>query len=179
MSNVAITETSEYLTFTLDKEVYALEVAKVREVLEYGNVTHVPRTPEFMRGVINLRGNVVPLVDLKLKFGMERTEETIDTCNVIVDVQIDGQNVVLGAIADSVQAVITLEPEQIEPAPTIGTRLDTAFIKGMGKRNEEFVIILDIDEIFSANELSQVMTVDETSPVPEMEESADASAAPQ
>ena len=98
-----------------------------------------------MRGVINLRGNVVPVVDLKMKFGMGETIQTVDTCSVIVEVKIDDTYVVLGALADSVQEVIDLQPGQIEPPPQIGTRLDTVLIKGMGKRNEEFVIILDLD----------------------------------
>jgi purine-binding chemotaxis protein CheW len=111
-----------------------------------------------MRGVINLRGNVVPVVDMRLKFGMTKTEQTVNTCIIIVEISLDGDTTVLGALADSVQEVIDLEPDKIEPAPKIGTRLKTDFIKGMGNRNEQFVIILDIDKVFSVDELSLVRT---------------------
>ncbi len=153
MSVAGITEVTQYLTFTLAEEVFALDIAKVREVLDFTTVTKVPQTPEFMRGVINLRGNVVPVVDMRLKFGMAMTEKTVNTCVIIVEIGIDGESTVLGAMADSVQEVLDLEPEQIEPAPRIGTKLNTDFIRGMGKRDESFVIILDIDKVFSAAEL--------------------------
>ena len=156
MSATGITETTQYLTFRLDEEIFALDISKVREILDYTNITKVPRTPEFMRGVINLRGNVVPVVDMRLKFGMTKTERTVNTCIIIVEITLDGDTTVLGALADSVQEVIELGAEQIEPAPRIGTRLRTEFIRGMGKRDEQFVIILDIDKIFSADEISLV-----------------------
>ncbi|MBI5015731.1 MAG: chemotaxis protein CheW [Deltaproteobacteria bacterium] len=156
MSVPGITETSQYLTFTLDRELFALPIAKVREVLEFTAVTKVPRTPNFMRGVLNLRGNVVPVVDLRLKFGMSCTERTIDSCVVITEVAIDGEMTVLGALADAVQEVLELEPEQIDPPPRIGTRLDTAFIQGMGKHDDQFLILLDIDKVFTSEELDAV-----------------------
>ena len=156
MSVENITETAQYLTFRLEEEVFALDITQVREVLDFTTITKVPRTPEFMRGVINLRGSVVPVVDMRLKFGMSRTEQTLNTCIIIVEINIDGDRLILGALADSVQEVIELGPGQIEPAPRIGTRLDTEFIKGMGKRDEEFIIILDIDRIFSMDELASV-----------------------
>src|SRR5512141_52734 len=150
MSVTDITETTQYLTYRLEDEVFALEIAKVREVLDFTSITKVPRTPEFMRGVINLRGSVVPVVDMRLKFGLSRTEKTVNTCIIIVEIDLDGDTTILGALADAVQEVIELEPEQIEPAPKIGTRLNTEFIKGMGKRNDQFIIILNIDKVFSA-----------------------------
>lgn len=156
MGVAGITETTQYLTFKLEDEVFALDIAKVREVLDFTAVTKVPRTPEFMRGVINLRGNVVPVVDMRLKFGMPRTEKTVNTCIIIVEISIEGETTILGALADSVQEVIDLEPGQIEPAPRIGTRLRTEFIRGMGKRDSHFIMILDIDKVFSADELSLV-----------------------
>ena len=156
MSVTAITETTQYLTFRLEEEIFALDISKVREVLDFTSITKVPRTPDFMRGVINLRGSVVPVVDMRLKFGMTRTERTVNTCIIIVEISLDGDTTVLGALADSVQEVLDLEPGQIEPAPRIGTRLRTEFIRGMGKRDEQFVIILDIDRIFSVDELSLV-----------------------
>lgn len=156
MSVTADNESSQCLTFTLDEEVFALDIVKVREILEFSSLTRVPRTPEFMRGVINLRGAVVPVVDLKRKFGMGRTESSLNTCIVIMEVAVDGEATVLGALADSVQEVIELDPAHIEPPPRIGTRLRTDFIRGMGKRDEEFLILLDIDRVFSAEELSVV-----------------------
>jgi purine-binding chemotaxis protein CheW len=156
MSVASIAETTQYLTFKLDDEVFALDISKVREVLEYSTVTKVPQTPDFMQGVINLRGNVVPVIDMRLKFGMSESEKTVNTCVIIVEINLDGESTVLGALADSVQEVFELESGQIEPAPKIGTRLNTDFIKGMGKRDGEFVIILDIDKVFSSDELSMV-----------------------
>ncbi len=149
-------ETRQYLTFKLGDEVFALDISKVREVLDFTGVTKVPRTPEFMRGVINLRGSVVPVVDLRLKFGMTQTERTVNTCVIITEITVDEEKTVLGALADSVQEVIDLEPDHIEPAPRIGTRLRTEFIRGMGKRHDRFTIILDIDRIFSTDELALV-----------------------
>ncbi|HTX99168.1 MAG TPA: chemotaxis protein CheW [Bacteroidota bacterium] len=153
-----ISETSQYLTFKLGEEIYATDIAQVREVLEYTRVTKVPRTPEYMRGVINLRGHVVPVLDLKLRFGMERTEQTVNTCIIIVDIRMDDEQTVIGALADSVQEVIEMDAASIRPAPRIGTRLNTNFIRGMGKRDEEFVIILDIEEVFSGEELEALDT---------------------
>ena len=149
-------QTTQYLTFNLSDEVFAVDVGRVREILEITNITKVPQTPEFMRGVINLRGSVVPVIDMRLKFGMSETERTVNTCIVVVEVDMDGENIVLGALADSVQEVIEMEPSQIEAAPHIGTHLNTEFIKGMGKHNERFVMILDIDKIFSGAELAAV-----------------------
>jgi purine-binding chemotaxis protein CheW len=156
MSVAGITETTQYLTFELDKETFALDVAKVREILDSPAVTKVPQTPDYMKGVINLRGSVVPVIDLRLKFGMAETEQTVNTCIIVVEVEVEGENVILGALADSVQEVIDLEPEQVEPAPRIGTKLNTDFIKGMGKYSEEFIMILDIDKVFSLVELAAV-----------------------
>jgi len=159
MSVAGITVTTQYLTFKLDDEIFAVDISKVREVLDFTAVTKVPRTPEFMRGVINLRGSVVPVVDMKLKFGMTKTDKTVNTCIIIVEVKVDDEITVLGALADSVQEVMDLEPNQIEAAPKIGTRLRTEFIKGMGKKDEHFIIILDIDKVFSTDELALVQGV--------------------
>ena len=140
---------TQYLTYKLGEETFALAIEKVREVLDFKSVTKVPRTPPFMRGVINLRGSVVPVADLRLKFGMTRTENRVDTCVIIVEVTVDGETLVLGALADSVQEVLDLDADHIEPAPKIGGKLRTDFIKGMGKHGEQFIIILDIDKMFS------------------------------
>ncbi len=156
MSIAEIEEATQHLTFKLDGEVFAVDISKVREVLEYTTVTKVPQTPDFMKGVINLRGHVVPVVDLRLKFGMSEAEKTVNTCIIIVEVSVDKEITVLGALADSVQEVYDFEADQIEPAPKIGTRLNTEFIKGMGKQDEQFIMILDIDKVFSTDELALV-----------------------
>lgn len=147
---------NQYLTFRLGDETFALEIGKVREVLDFEQVTKVPRTPPYMRGVINLRGGVVPVIDMNLKFGLAATEKTVNTCIIIAEIEVDRETTVVGALADSVEEVLELEPEQIEPAPKIGTRLDTRFIKGMGKHDERFIIILDIDRVFSVEELAAI-----------------------
>ena len=153
MSVAAITATVQYLTFQLADEIFAFDVAKVREILELISITKVPQTPEFMRGVINLRGSVVPVIDLRLNFGMQCTENTVNTCIIVVEVNLDGEAIVLGILADSVQEVVEMEPDLIEPPPRLGTKLKTEFIKGMGKVEDNFVMILDIDKVFSADEL--------------------------
>jgi purine-binding chemotaxis protein CheW len=165
MSVNGITETCQYLTFKLGNEVFATDVAKVREVLDLTAITAIPRTPPFMRGVINLRGSVVPVVDLRLCFDMTKTESTRNTCIVVVEVLLDNEATVIGALADSVEEVIDLEPEQIQPAPRIGTQIRTDFIKGMGKRDTQFIMILDIDKVFSAEELASVRVQDANRPV--------------
>ena len=158
MSNevVNIEDTVQYLTFTLDGEAYATEISTVREVLEHTDITRVPRTPEYMQGVINLRGNVVPVMDLRLQFGLESAGVTVDTCIIIIEVNIDGQSTVLGALADSVQEVIDLRPDQLEPVPTLGTRVNNIFIQAMGKNNDgNFIIILNMDNVFSAEQIHE------------------------
>jgi purine-binding chemotaxis protein CheW len=153
MAIASITETTQFLTFKLDNELFALDIEKVREVLDFTTITKVPQTPEYMRGVINLRGSVVPVVDLRLKFGNTAAEQTVNSCVIIVEVDMDGEKVVMGAMADAVQEVLDLEPDQIEPAPRIGTKLNTDFIIGMGKHADQFIIILDIDRVFATDEL--------------------------
>jgi purine-binding chemotaxis protein CheW len=150
----AVAEATQYLTFKLEEEVFALGISKVREVLDYTTITRIPEMPEFMLGVINLRGSVVPVVDMRLKFGMSRSEAKVNTCIIIVEIDLDGETTIIGALADSVQEVLELDPDQVEAPPRIGTRLKSRFIKGMGKRDNQFIIILDIDEVFSADELA-------------------------
>lgn len=158
MSVDAITEIRQYLTFKLDNEVFALDVATVREVLDFTTVTKIPRTPEFMRGVINLRGSVVPVVDLRLAFGMSATQRTVNTCIIVMEVRLEGEATIVGALADSVEEVVDLEPEQIESAPKLGTSIKTDFIRGMGKRDAQFLMILDIDRVFSADQMVELRT---------------------
>ena len=160
MSVAEISQTTQYLTFKLQDEIFALDISTVREVLDFTTITRVPRMPDFMRGVINLRGSVVPVIDFRLKFGMTATEKTVNTCVIIAEVKVDNESVILGVLADSVQEVMDLENDQIEPAPRIGTHLKTDFIKGMGKHNDRFLMLLDIDKVFSPDELSDLQNTD-------------------
>ncbi len=145
-----------YLTFFLDDELYGLNILMVREVLEYTEVTRVPMTADFMRGVINVRGHVVPVVDLRKKFGLAAMEQTFNTCIIIVELEIEGESSTMGALVDGVQEVLDITPEQIEKSPRLGSRIDTHFIQGIGKLGDRFVILLDIRAIFSNRELSMI-----------------------
>jgi purine-binding chemotaxis protein CheW len=149
--------TLQYLTFGLGEEVFALETGSVREVIELVPVTRIPKTPPFMRGVINLRGHAVPVVDLRIKFDMPRAQDTVNTCIIIVDVEVEGENCFMGAIVDSVREVFEMTNDQINPPPRMGTSIRTDFIRGMGKQNEEFIMILDIGKVFSQEELALVL----------------------
>jgi purine-binding chemotaxis protein CheW len=161
MSVTSISVATQYLTFKLGDEFFAIDVAQVREILDITTITKVPQTPEFMRGVINLRGSVVPVIDMRMKFGMPQAENTVNTCIVVVEVSLENELAVFGALVDSVQEVFELEPEQIEPPPKIGIRLRTDFIKGLGKRDNVFIIILDVDRIFSSDELVLALNMSE------------------
>ena len=154
MDTNEMNETTQYLTFRLGDEMFAINVSQVREILDITSITRVPSAPEFMRGVINVRGSVVPVIDLRLKFEMSKTETTVDSRIVVMELSLDGDKTVLGAMADSVHDVIDLETENIEAPPKIGSKWRTEFIRGIGKSNDDFIIILDIDRIFSTNELT-------------------------
>jgi purine-binding chemotaxis protein CheW len=163
MSVASITDIRQYLTFQLGDEMFGLDVSHVREILEFNTVTKVPKTPEYMRGVINLRGSVVPVLDMRLKFGLSQTEKTVDTCIIVVEVSFEDETTIIGALVDSVQEVFELDPGEIEPAPRIGIQLKTEFIKGMGKRDDHFIILLDIDKVFSSEELTVAHSTEEGS----------------
>lgn len=164
MESQGASSTSQYLTFKLDQELFAVDIGKVREVLEFTTMTKVPRMPDFMRGVINLRGNVVPVVDMRLKLGLSKTEKTVDTCVVISEVAVDGERTVLGALVDSVQEVIDLDASSVAPPPHMGSRVDSAVIRGMGKREDQFIMILDLDKVFTASELRTSSPIEPVAP---------------
>ena len=156
METKELMETSQYLAFNLEEEVFAFDISNVREVLEFDTVTKVPQTPEMMKGVINLRGSVVPVVDMRIKFGMGATEKTVNTVIIIIEIDLDDESTMIGALVDSVKEVMDLDTDHIDPPPNIGTQLNTEFIRGMGKQDGEFIIILDIEKIFSSEELELV-----------------------
>lgn len=144
----------KYLTFRLAEEGYGLEILKVQEIIGLMSITRVPRTPEFIRGVINLRGKVIPVVDLRLKFGFDKKENTDKTCIIVVQVEkTSDESVIMGIIVDEVSEVLDIKAEQIEPAPSFGASVDTDFILGMGKASQKVVMLLDVDKVMSKNEI--------------------------
>ncbi len=147
---------NEFLTFLLDNEVYAIDINSVREVLDLPKITAVPNMPVYVRGVINLRGKVVPVIDLRKKFNLHPTEDTVRTCIIIMEVALDGIQTLLGAVADSVQEVMRIDDAVIETPPRLGNRLNTEFISGMINRDDDFVIVLDINRVFSLEELGVI-----------------------
>nr|AUN37517.1 positive regulator of CheA protein activity [uncultured bacterium] len=159
--NNTVTEIGQYITFKLGDESFAINVAQVREVLELTQITRVPSAPDYMRGVVNVRGKAIPVVDLRLKFGLPSAKDTLNSRIVVMELELDGETTVVGGIADSVHEVIELEPGQINPPPRIAMRWRTEFIQGMGRRGEEFIIILDINAVFSTEEIALVQNATE------------------
>jgi purine-binding chemotaxis protein CheW len=153
MSAEKIKTAAQYITFKLGAELFAINVGQVREVLDLSLITRVPTAPAYMRGVVNVRGNAIPVLDLRLKFGLSATPDTVQTRIVVLELVLEGESVVLGGLADSVHEVIELEPDQIEEPPKIGLRWKTELIQGMGKRGDQFIIILDIAKVFALEDV--------------------------
>jgi purine-binding chemotaxis protein CheW len=147
------TEQTQFLTFLLADELYAVSILRVREIIEYSTVTRVPSMPASVRGVINLRGAVVPVIDLAVRFGLRDSQVTKRTCVVIAEVEVGGERLVMGLMADAVSQVIDLPPSDIEPPPAFGTRVRVDFLKGLGKFGKKFILILDLDCALSATDL--------------------------
>lgn len=185
----------QYLTFLLAGEEYAIGILKVKEIIEYDTVTTVPKTPRWVRGVINLRGVVVPVVDLGLKFGLEERPVTKTTCIVIVEGQVEGQSTLMGVMADAVSQVMDIAADDVQEVPTFGTRIKVDYLQGMAQLGKKFVLLLDIDKVLSADEVQDLTgvatklsegednvaspnlaeaaaTSDEDSPVPEVNDDA-------
>jgi purine-binding chemotaxis protein CheW len=153
--NKAITEkTGKYLTFALGPEEYGLEILKVREIICYMEITAVPQTPHYVKGVVNLRGQVIPVIDLRAKFGMETTEVTEETCIIVVEISTASRKFSTGIVVDHVQEVLDIAGEDIEDAPTFGSAVNTDFILGMGKIGETVKILLDIDKVLAGDDFS-------------------------
>lgn len=150
------TAQQQYLTFFLADEEYAVSIQKVKEIIEYTTVTKVPKVPRWIRGVINLRGNVVPVVDLALRFSLEERPVTKTSCIVIVEIQQETESTVMGVVADAVNQVIELNAEDIEEPPAFGTHVRLEYLAGMGKLGKKFALILNIDHVLSATELLTV-----------------------
>jgi purine-binding chemotaxis protein CheW len=176
MSDADVT-TNQFLTFTLGEEIYALEIDVIREVLEMTAITKIPRTPESMRGVINLRGAAVPVLDMRRKFGMGKVEQTVETCIIIVEVEFEGEETHIGALVDSVREVYEMPPDTVEAPPKMGTDIDAEYIKGIGRQDDAFIIILDNRKVFSAEELAAAKSAADMAPT--AEPAADESPAPE
>ncbi len=156
MNNETTTKINSYLSFNLGEEQFAAHVGKVLNILEMTKITEVPKAPEYMKGVINLRGTVLPVVDTRIKFGMTPTEYTTNTCIVVMEVDMEGDIVQVGALVDSVQAVLEIEESQIQPPPSIGSKYKSEFIYGMAKVDDRFIMLLDMEKVFSSDEIIQV-----------------------
>src|SRR5215831_17912385 len=164
----------QYLTFSVTGEVFGVAIVSIKVIIEYRATTEVPMMPEFMRGVINLRGRVVPVIDLAVRFGRSRSQVTARSCIVIVEAQQNGEQHDLGVVVDAVSAVADIADADIEPAPSFGAKLRSDFITGMGKLNEKFVILLDVSRVLSLDELS---TLGDIAQEPRVAEPAAAAAA--
>jgi purine-binding chemotaxis protein CheW len=146
----------KYLTFSLDNEEYGIGILKIKEIIGMMPITPVPRTPEYVKGVINLRGKVIPVVDLRLKFGMDDIEYNERTCIIVVEIEGQSGTVMIGTVVDSVSEVLNIKGEDIEDTPTFGTKLDTDYILGMAKMEGGVKILLDIDQVLSTQEVEDL-----------------------
>ena len=153
MSSGREVKINSYLTFKLGEEEFAAHVGKVLNILEMTKITEVPKSPDYMKGVINLRGSVLPVIDTRIKFGMTPTEYTPNTCIVVMDIDMDGDSIHVGALVDSVQAVLEIEDAQILPPPSIGHKYRSEFIEGVANINDSFIMILNMEEVFSSEEV--------------------------
>ncbi len=149
----------KYLTFSLAGEEYGIGIRKIKEIIGMMPVTSVPRTPVYVKGVINLRGKVIPVIDLRLRFGLEAVEHTDRTCIIVVEVQGESAKVVTGIVVDSVSEVLNIKASDIEDTPEFGAALDTEYILGMAKTEEEVKILLDIDRVLAAGEIAELKKI--------------------
>jgi purine-binding chemotaxis protein CheW len=154
----------QFLTFMLGGEMFAIPILNIKEIIEYGSLTNVPMMPSFIRGVINLRGSVVPVVDIALRFGRSATGVTRRTCIVIIEIESEGEKQDVGVIVDSVSEVLDIPHDEIEPPPTFGARIRADFICGMGKIAGKFVVILNADKVLSIEEMALLSQVGNAAP---------------
>jgi purine-binding chemotaxis protein CheW len=166
MSVSTITQAAHYITFKLGEELFAINVTQVREVLDLAQITKVPTAPDYMRGVVNVRGSAIPVVDLRRKFGLPPVPDSVNTRILVLELELDGETTVVGGIADSVHDVIELEPSQINEPPRIAMRWRSELIQGMGKQGEQFIILLDIQKVFSTEDLALAQEAAVNEPAP-------------
>jgi len=155
-STQALGKSEKYLTFNLSGEQYGLEILKVKEIIGLMEITRVPRIPDFVRGVVNLRGKVIPIIDLRKKFNMEDTEDTEQTCIIVVDIIQENMSLQMGIVVDSVSEVLDINEDSVEESPTFGTSVSTVFIKGIAKTKGGVKILLNIEEVLTTNELQSL-----------------------
>ena len=153
---------NSYLTFKLDEEYFALNVLKVIEILEVPQITKIPRSPDYMAGIINLRGKVLPLVDTKVKFGLPPIEYTINTCIIVIEINVEGELLQVGTLVDEVLEVIEIEKNEIQPSPSIEAKYNLEFIEGMFRKDENFIMLLDLDKVFSIQDYSYMQSNSDT-----------------
>lgn len=151
-------DVQQYLTFMLGAETFAMNILNIKEIIEYGQLTEVPKMPHFIRGVINLRGAVVPVIDMAARFGRQSSTVTRKTCVVIIEVEYEDEQHVVGVMVDAVNEVLDISSDQIEPPPSFGANIRPDFIAGMGKVNDKFVIILSVNRVLSMDELSVLVS---------------------
>ena len=157
MNNEKVTNSiTTNLSFLLDNELFATDVENVLEILEVKPITKVPKSPEYIKGVINLRGSVLPVVDLKRIFGLPPVEINEDTCIIVLSVEIEGEQITLGALVDAVSEVLEIEQDTIEPAPSIGNKYNANFLQGMWRKDEDFIMLLNVNNVFAREELSVI-----------------------
>ena len=170
----AAREHGQYLTFALGGEMFMIDIRHIKEIIEYGGITPVPMMPEFIRGVINLRGSVVPVIDLAVRFGRQAGAVTRRTCIVIVEIETGGERHDIGVVVDSVSEVLELPFSDIEPPPAFGAKIRTDFIHGMGKINGKFMIILSVNTVLSVDDITMLMDLGTEANMPGGEAAASA-----
>jgi len=154
-----LTKINHYLSFRLGGETYAIDVANAREIVECSTVTQIPKTPPWIRGVINLRGRVVPVIDLKMRFDMGATEETVNTCVIVVETVVDGEMFVVGLLADAAKEVFELDDTSLDPPPKFGVKVNTHYIRGMARRGDDLLVVLDAERVLSLHEVSEAVEI--------------------
>ncbi|MDX9768873.1 MAG: chemotaxis protein CheW [Tenuifilaceae bacterium] len=171
MNQDNLSRINSYLSFKLGDEEFAAHVGKVLNILEMTKITEVPKAPVYMKGVINLRGTVLPVIDTRIKFGMTPTEYTTNTCIIVLDIDVDGETIQVGALVDAVQAVLEIEKGKIMPPPSIGSKYKSEFIEGVANIDEKFIMILDMDAVFSTEDVTDLLNkTEETQSTTEIEE---------
>ncbi|MBN1596954.1 MAG: chemotaxis protein CheW [Bacteroidales bacterium] len=161
MSTKTKNQINSFLSFRIGSEVFAANVRNVLNILEMTKITKVPKASSYMKGVINLRGNVLPIIDSRLKFGLEETEYTTNTCIIVLELHIGNDPITVGAIVDSVNEVLEIDDDNILPPPGIGTNFRSDFLKGMAKKDEGFIMLLDVEKVFATDEVVDIQNITE------------------
>lgn len=154
-----------FLTFKLDDEFFGVDVKKVIEILEVPDITSIPLSPDYMAGIINLRGKVLPLIDTKIKFGLEPVEFNVETCIVVIEIEVEGETLQIGTLVDSVQEVLEIPQAEVQPSPSIEAKYKLEFIRGMIRKDDDFIMLLNLDEVFSIQDVMYMQETNEQSAV--------------